>query len=75
MAFKTLETIKVRYCPHACAEVGLQAQVVYPAEWMPDQPPRVMGHCCSHALLCNQENRSSCVWAGTNPLYDPFLEA
>jgi hypothetical protein len=74
MSVRTWQVIKVRYCQHANAEVGLEAQVVYPAEWLPDQQPRVSAHRCSHAFACNLDGRPSCVWAGTNPAYDPFLE-
>ena len=75
MSEKTWEIIKVRYCHHVKDEVNFEAQVVYPAEWLPDQPPRVIGHRCSEGLACNQESRASCIWAGTNPTYDPFKEA
>jgi len=74
MAFRTWETIKVRYCHHVDAEVEMEAQVIYPADWLPDQGPRVTAHRCSRALACNLDGRSSCVWAGTNPAYDPFSE-
>jgi hypothetical protein len=74
MAVKTWQTIKVQYCHHVKAEVELEAQAVYPAEWLPDQPPRILAHRCSHAFACNLDGRPSCVWAGTNPSYDPFLE-
>jgi hypothetical protein len=71
---KKWQVIKVRYCQHADAEVGLEAEVVYPAEWLPDQPPRINAHRCSHAFACNLDGRASCVWAGTNPAFDPFRE-
>lgn len=74
MAEKRWESIKVRYCERAQAEVTLDAQIIYPAEIMPDQSPRVVGHRCSHAFGCNLDGRPSCVWAGTNPAYDPFAE-
>ncbi len=74
MAVKTWETIRIRYCDHAKADVGLEAQVVYPAEFLPDQAPRVLAHRCSHAFACNLDNRPSCIWAGTNPAFDPFIE-
>ena len=74
MAEKTWQTIKVRYCHHADEDVGLEAEVVYPAEWMPEGPPRILAHRCSHAFACNLDGRPSCVWAGTNPAYDPFTE-
>jgi hypothetical protein len=72
MAVKVWQTIKVRYCSHAEAEVGLEAEVIYPSDILPDQPPRIHAHRCSHAFACNLDNRPSCVWAGTNPNFDPF---
>ncbi len=74
MAVKTWETIRLRYCEHVKARVGLQAEVVYASDILPDQPPRILAHRCTHAFACNLDNRPSCVWAGTNPLYDPFIE-
>ncbi|MFZ5809134.1 MAG: hypothetical protein ACOY16_07620 [Chloroflexota bacterium] len=74
MAQKTWEIYKMRYCTHAGCEVYLEAEVIYPAEWLPDTPPRVNAHRCSHAMLCNFDERASCVWSGTNPAVDPFLD-
>jgi hypothetical protein len=74
MATKVWESIKVRYCEHAEDEVSLEAQVVYPSEWLPEQPPQVVSHRCSHAFACNLDNRPSCIWAGTQPAFDPFKE-
>jgi hypothetical protein len=72
MAVKTWRTIKVQYCHHVDADVELEAEVVYPAEWLPEQPARILAHRCSRGLECNLDSRPSCVWAGTNPAYDPF---
>lgn len=66
------ETIKVCFCDRVQAEVGLEAKVVYPAEILPDQPPRVLAHRCSRGCECSLDGRPSCKWAGTNPFYDPF---
>jgi hypothetical protein len=74
MAVRTWEPIKVRFCQHAGREVNLEAEVVYPAEYLPDTPPRVLAHRCSHAYLCSLSDRPSCVWSGTNPSFDPFTE-
>jgi len=74
MAVKTWETIKVQYCNHAEMQVGLEAELVYPPEWLPDQAVRIIAHRCSHGMACNLDGRASCVWAGTNPTYDPFAE-
>jgi hypothetical protein len=74
MSAKSWEVSKVQYCHHVNKEVGLETQVVHPAEWLPDQPPRIVGHRCSEAISCNLDGRASCVWAGTNPTYDPFKD-
>lgn len=74
MAVKNWEPVKIRYCDHAGKEVALEIEAVYPADILPDQPPRVMAHRCSHGYLCSLYKQAACVWAGTNPDYDPFLE-
>jgi hypothetical protein len=52
-------------------EVALEAEMLYPMDELPD-PPRVLSHRCSHGQECNQLGKAACVWAGTNPDYDPF---
>lgn len=74
MAVKVWQPVKVQYCTHAGTEVAFEAELIYPAEWLPEQNPRVAGHRCSHALACNLDGRPSCIWAGTNPAFDPFTE-
>ena len=74
VAIKVWQAVKVCYCDHAGSEVALEAEVIYPAEWLPDTPPQVQAHRCSHGLECNLKNRPSCIWAGTNPTFDPFRE-
>lgn len=74
MAETEWQVVKVRYCHHVNKDVELEAEVVFPAEFLPDQAPRVIAHRCSHAIACNLDGRPSCVWAGTNPAYDPFKE-
>ena len=75
MAEKIWETVKVRYCHHVGEDIEFEAQLVYPAEWLPEQNPRVLAHRCSRAIACNLDNRASCVLAGTNPAIDPFTES
>jgi hypothetical protein len=72
MAVMTWQTIKVCFCDHVKESVGLEAQVVFPADILPDQPPRVLAHRCSKGCECALDDRPACVWAGTNPLFDPF---
>lgn len=74
MSTKTWEVIKVRYCYHVNQEVGLEAEVVYPSDVLPDPQPRVIAHRCSLAFSCNLDGRPSCMWAGTNPEIDPFAD-
>jgi hypothetical protein len=74
MSVKSWEPIKYCYCNHIQHNVALEVEMVYPAEWLPDQAPRVLAHRCSHALACNLDGRSSCIWSGTNPAIDPFIE-
>jgi len=47
-------------------------EVIYPAEHLPDQPPRVNAHRCSNALICNQMDKPGCIWCGTNPGRQPL---
>ncbi len=71
MAERIWETCKECYCEHAEKVVALEAEVIYPIDYLPD-PPRVGSHRCSMGLDCNQSAKASCIWAGTNPSYDPF---
>jgi len=75
MAVKMWQTIKVSYCQRADKEVSLEAELLYPDEHLPDQPPRIIAHRCAYGLQCNLNMESGCVWAGTHPTYDPFAEA
>lgn len=72
MAVKVWEEIEVIYCDHLGCKVALEAQAIYPAEHLPDQPARVIAHRCSKAADCIMMDKASCVWTGANPLYDPF---
>ena len=73
MAIRTWQTMKFRYCDLAGCEVALEAQAIYPSEWMPDQSPRLGAHRCSRSGECLLFQKPRCVWAG-NPGYDPFEE-
>jgi len=72
MAVKTWETLKVLYCDRAGAEVRLEAELVYPPEYLPDQPPRILAHRCSGGVECNGSDHHACIWSGTNPDYNPY---
>lgn len=74
MAIREWRSVKFCYCEYAGHNVSLEAEVVFPSELLPDQPPRVLSHRCSNSLECNLDGRTCCVWAGTNPVIDPFKE-
>jgi hypothetical protein len=71
---KTWKEVKLYYCERVAQQVSLEAEMVHPAEYMPDQPARILTHRCSNGRMCNSLEKVSCRWAGTNPVYDPFLE-
>jgi hypothetical protein len=73
MAERIWETSKLCFCEHVMSEVGLEVEVLYPIDFLPD-PPRVRSHRCSHGMECNRSSKASCIWAGTNPDYDPFRQ-
>lgn len=73
MAVKVWEPIKTCYCQHINQQVALEVELTYPADWLPNQGPRILGHRCSQGMNCNLDDRASCQWAGTNPGIDPFI--
>jgi hypothetical protein len=73
MACVTWKSIKVQHCERVDDDVALQARVVYPASFLPEQPPRILAHRCSKGLECNQIDKPTCLWAGTLPGFDPFI--
>jgi len=73
MTERIWQASKECYCEHVMRIVSLEAEVLYPIDFLPD-PPRVRSHRCSLGVDCNQFSKAACVWAGTNPNYDPFLQ-
>ena len=71
MAQKKWKVSKIRYCEHVGHEIKLEAQVVYPADHLPDQLPRVIANRCSNAVVCNKMDKMVCAWCGTNPNVKP----
>lgn len=72
MAVKVWQTVKTQYCEHVACEVSLEVQAIYPAEILGEQSPRLSIHRCTKARDCMLMGQATCVWAGTNPDYDPF---
>ena len=71
MAQKIWETSKTCYCEHIKNQVALEVEVLYPVDPLPDTP-RLLSHRCSRGVQCNQFATATCIWAGTNPDFDPF---
>jgi hypothetical protein len=74
MTERTWEIIKVQFCDHVDCEVALEAEIVFPADILPDQPPRLGAHRCSYGADCRLLDKPTCQWAGGNPGYDPYVE-
>ena len=72
MSHVVWQPIKRARCERIGEVVALEAKLIYPAEFLPDQPPRVVSRRCSMAMHCNAIDRPTCCWAGTLPGYDPF---
>jgi hypothetical protein len=75
MAEKVWKPVKKIYCNRVQEEVLLEALVLYPPEHLPQNEPQVLGHRCSDGVMCNTIEKPACVWAGTNPNYDPFQDS
>jgi len=71
MAEKIWKVEKSKYCERVGREVQIEDQVAYPAEILPDQPPRVLARRCSNAIECNLTDKAACSLCGTNPDLDP----
>jgi hypothetical protein len=71
MAFRTWQVEKIQYCERVGHEIALENEVVYPAEFLPEQPPRILAHRCSNAVDCNLMDKAACSWCATNPGHDP----
>jgi hypothetical protein len=72
MARRNWQVTKIRYCEQVGHEIALETEVVYPAEHLPDQPPRVLARRCSNAVECNLMEKATCKWCGTNPVHEPM---
>lgn len=71
MAQKQWQISKTCYCEQVGQEITIETEVVYPAEHLPDQPPRVIAQRCSNSLECNMLEKMVCAYCGTNPNYKP----
>ena len=42
MAKKVWQIEKTKYCAHLQEDIAIEVEVVYPAEQLPEQPPRIL---------------------------------
>jgi hypothetical protein len=54
------------FCSHANCNVVLKTTYIYPADIMPDSPPRINQRGCSHYFVCSLQDKSACVYAVEN---------
>lgn len=71
MAEKIWKVEKSKYCERVGREIQIEDEVAYPAEVLPDQPPRTLARRCSNAIECNLIDKAACSLCGTNPDLDP----
>ena len=71
MAKKVWQVEKTKYCEHLQEEVAIEVEVVYPAEQLPEQAPRIVARRCTKALEGNCIEPPACSLSGTNPDVDP----
>ena len=70
MAQRMWQVTNIKYCEHVGHEIALENEVAYPAEHLPEQPPRILARRCSNAVECNLMEMTTCKWCGTNPDYE-----
>ena len=63
---RTSEVISQRFCTHANAEVTITTSLVYPADMMPLQAPRLRSRRCSHFFDCNLQDKTACTFSVTS---------
>ena len=51
------------FCQHAKGDVHIASTVVFPADTLPDSPPRVINRSCNHFVDCSLRDKSECAWA------------
>ncbi len=71
MTIRAWQVEKIAYCEYVGHEIALEAEVVYPADELPDLTPRIVAHRCSNAIECNAMDKPVCRWCATNPNYSP----
>ena len=58
--------IQHKFCTHANCRVTISSTLSFPAEIIPDSPPRIMARNCSHYLDCSLQDKSACTFKISN---------
>lgn len=74
MAERDWEVLKVKYCERIGCDVNLEVERIIPAEYLGEQPPRLVSHRCSRGRECMMFEQVSCIWSGSNSVVDPFQD-
>lgn len=76
MATTQWTVINKAWCVRLNREADLLEERAYPDDVLNigGETYQVLGHKCSLGIVCNLSG-FACRWAGTNPNYDPFVEA
>ena len=64
MAWEFWRTVKRARCEGVKKNVALESRLVFAADALPDQPPRVLAYRCSSAEGCDHFAQPSCPWDG-----------
>jgi hypothetical protein len=72
MAVCTWEMSETRFCDHIHQDVALETQLVFPADFLPDQNPRILSHRCSQGGHCTLFSQPTCVWVDILPALKPI---
>lgn len=59
------QTTYSQFCPHARGEVRIHSTLVYPADIIPETPPRITRRSCSQYMACNLLDKTFCPMAVT----------
>ena len=64
MSWEAWRTVKYARCELINENVALESRLVFPADPLPDQPPRVAAFRCSAAENCERFDQPPCPWEG-----------
>ncbi len=69
---RVTETSDKRFCAHANCKVTLKTSYIFPADILPETPPRLHQRQCSHYLVCNLQDKAACTFSVTQVRKGPI---